>query len=71
MKVPRLKEWRARAFLTQAELGAKAGVAEVTISRLEQGREGARVSTVRKLAAALGVQPADLVAPEGQVKAAS
>ena len=70
-KLPRLREWRERAFLTQQELGEKAGVAEVTINRLEQGRVGARFSTARKLAAALGVEPGDLVTTPGKPKAAA
>ena len=61
MQVPRLREARERAFLTQAELAEKSGVAETTINRLENGHHGARISTVRKLAAALGVAPAELV----------
>ena len=61
MQVPRLRECRERAFLTQAELAEKSGVAETTINRLKNGHHGARISTVRKLAEALGVAPAELV----------
>ena len=63
MQLPRLRECRERALLTQAELAEKAGVSEVTINRLENGRHAPRFSTVRKLAAALGVPPTDLMAP--------
>src|SRR3712207_4520439 len=63
MRLPRLKEHRERALLTQAELAEKSGVAEVTINRIEKDRHEPRFSTVRKLAAALGVPPADLMAP--------
>ena len=61
MQVPRLREHRDRAFLTQAELAEKSGVAETTINRLENGHHGARIPTIRKLAAALRVAPAELV----------
>ena len=65
MQLPRLKERRERALLTQAELAKRSGVAEVTINRIENGRHEPRFSTVRKLAGALGVEPAELMAPEG------
>ena len=73
MQLPRLKEHRERAFLTQADLAEKSGVAETTINRIEKGRHGARISTARKLAAALGVTPQDLLASDGgeQGKAAA
>ncbi len=61
MRVPRLKTLRQRAFLTQRELAQRAGLSEVTVNRLEQGKQTARISTIRKLAAALGVLPEDLV----------
>ena len=59
--VPRLKARREHVALTQAELAAKAGVGRVTIARLENGA-AARLPTVRKLAEALGVKPAELMA---------
>ena len=61
MQVSRLKEWRERRFLTQRELAAAAGTTAATVNRLERGRHAARISTVRKLAAALAVDPAELV----------
>lgn len=64
MQLLRLRDLRLRAFLTQAELAERSGVSEVTINRLERGQQEARISTVRKLAAALGVDPAEL-ADEG------
>lgn len=66
--LPRLKEWRERRMLTQGELAQRAGVARATISRLErvyEPWEGARFSTIRKLAAALDVQPEELMAWSG------
>lgn len=61
--VPNLREARQRAAMTQEQLGEAAGVNTITISRLELGQE-ARLSTIRKLSAALGCKPADLM--EGQ-----
>ena len=71
MRLRRLRELRERAFLTQAELGAKAGIAEVTINRLERGHTSARISTVRKIAEVLGVHPSELVGESGEEKAAA
>ncbi len=67
MKVPRLREIRRSAVLTQVELATKAGIAEPTVVAAEQGKK-VRISTVQKLANALGVTPQELVAKttEGQ-----
>ena len=53
---------RLSRLLTQAELAEQAGVTESTVNRIEQGHQAARISTVRKLARALDVPPADLLA---------
>ena len=63
MTVPRLREIRLSAVLTQVALAAKAGVAEPTVVAAERGKK-IRISTVQKLAAALGVSPQDLVRTE-------
>jgi len=60
----RLREARLRKVLTQEELAQRSGVAEATISRIESGQQEARISTVRKLAAALGIEPSELVDQE-------
>ena len=49
---------RARS-LTQKELVIQAGIDRATGSLIENGREEPRADTVRKLAAVLGVTPAD------------
>ena len=57
----RLREWRERRLLTQAELAAKVGVTAGTVNRIERGVHRPRLSTIRKLAEALGVTPDELV----------
>jgi transcriptional regulator with XRE-family HTH domain len=59
--VSSLRRIRESRFLTQQELADRAGIHRVTIANLEGGREEARFSTIRKLAAALDVEPAALV----------
>jgi transcriptional regulator with XRE-family HTH domain len=61
LNVGRLREVRERRFVTQAELADRTGIARATLSRLENGEQRPRISTVRKIADALGVQPEDLV----------
>lgn len=59
----RLEGARRRRVLTQAELADKAGVALITVTRLENERGPAnpRPDTVRKLAGVLDVDPAWLL----------
>lgn len=56
-----LRQARERALLTQDELAEKSGVTVSTISRLENGLQAARVSTIRKLAEAVGASADDLI----------
>lgn len=57
----RLKQIRRRKFMTQQELAEAAGVRWTTISQIENGHRIPRFSTIKALAAALGVDPAELV----------
>ncbi len=58
---PYLRAGRARRFLSQQELADRAGVSKRTIIHLETAdAPRPRGSTVRKLAASLGIEPADL-----------
>lgn len=57
----KLREVRERMFVTQAELAERSGVTESNISRIESGLQVPRLSTVRRLASALDVSPAELV----------
>jgi transcriptional regulator with XRE-family HTH domain len=56
-----LRDARERAFLTQQELADKAGMTASTVNRLENELQLARISSVRKLAMALGLHPGDLI----------
>ncbi len=55
-----VREYRDRAILTQDELGEKAGLSGYTISRIESNQVAPRVSTIRKIAGALGIEPTEL-----------
>jgi transcriptional regulator with XRE-family HTH domain len=58
----RLRDERRRAALTQGQLAKEAGVGVTTIVRIETGEiTEPRVSTLRKLADALGVHPRELL----------
>jgi transcriptional regulator with XRE-family HTH domain len=60
-----LKRERVRALLTQQELAERAGVGYPTISRIENDHAEPHFRTIRKLAKALGIDPAELVKEEG------
>jgi transcriptional regulator with XRE-family HTH domain len=55
-----LRHLRERAALSQRDLAALSGVAPASIIRAEKG-EPIRFVTARKLATALGVDPAELM----------
>ena len=57
----KLRETRKRALLTQQELADKSGVGVTTIIRIENNQVEPHGRTIRKLAAALGVEPYELV----------
>ncbi len=70
LPVPSLRRLRIEKFLTQDELAERSGVGSATIHRLENGT-AARLTTIRKLAGALGVEPGQLIQSEsGEAKAA-
>jgi transcriptional regulator with XRE-family HTH domain len=54
---------RERAF-SQQDVERITGIAQATLSDLEQGKRGARASTLRKLAEVLGVEPKELMKEE-------
>ncbi len=57
MKVKELREDRAYSI---RELAERAGVHYNTVHRIEHGQGSVHPRTIRKLAAALGVEPRDL-----------
>ena len=63
-KLTRLRAIRERRALTQEELAQMAGINRVTLNTIEAGHSEPRAGTVRKLAQALGVEPAALMAPD-------
>jgi len=66
MELPGLREARQRRLLTQAELAIRADVTAATISRIETGTTKARISTIRRLAEVLDIDPAELLAPSNK-----
>lgn len=57
----KLRKLRRERALNQQDVERITGIAQATLSDLEQGKRGARTSTVRKLAEALGVEPKELM----------
>lgn len=60
-----LRHARRAAGLSQVELAERAGVGAATIARIEAGGMDPRVSTLEKLARALGVDARTLM-PDGE-----
>ena len=61
MDVSPLRRLRQQAVMSQQQLADESGVARDTISKLETGQRRAYPTTIRKLAAGLGVEPRELV----------
>jgi transcriptional regulator with XRE-family HTH domain len=59
-----VKRVRERALLTQEELANRAGIGLTTLNRIENNRAEPHFRTIRKLAIALGVDPAELLPKE-------
>lgn len=57
----RIREWRAKRKLSQRELAERSGVSREYIARIELGQHDPTVSTLEKLAKALGVKAARLL----------
>ena len=51
---------RRRRVLTQRQLAERAGITHATVVALEKGRGRPQLTTMRKVADALGVEPADI-----------
>jgi len=59
-----LKEIREAQFMTQRELAEKSGVGVATIARVEKSKHQPTFRTIKRLAAALGVDPSELAIRE-------
>ena len=57
----RLKTLRIRRALTQQELAERAGISSNALNRIELNKAEPHMSTLRKLAKALDVDPTDLL----------
>ena len=57
----RLKNLRIRRALTQQELAEKAGISSNALNRIELSKAEPHMSTLRKLAKALDVDPTELI----------
>ena len=64
VNIQRLRELRRQKVLSMRELEEISGVSYNTIWRLENSVTGAQPRTIRKIARALGVDPAELVKGE-------
>jgi transcriptional regulator with XRE-family HTH domain len=60
----RLRQLRERKALRQEDLAEKAGIGKNTVNRIEKNHTEPHMTTIRKLAKALGVDPAELVDSE-------
>ena len=60
----RLRELRKRSLMSQRELARRSGVGVTTIVRIERNQVEPHGATIRKLAQALDVDPAELVTRE-------
>jgi transcriptional regulator with XRE-family HTH domain len=56
-----LKRQRIRKALTQEELARQAGLTTASVARIERNETEPHMSTLRKLAKALDIDPAELV----------
>ena len=63
-KLPRLRYYRENKALTQRELAEIANITITSIRRIEHQAIEPRMTTVRRLADALGVTPAQLMGRE-------
>jgi DNA-binding XRE family transcriptional regulator len=61
----RLKEWRLRCGLTQAQLADLVGVNQATIGRYEAARLGLDLEILEKISNALQVDPSLLISNHG------
>jgi len=56
-----VRKLRIERFMSQADLSRVAGVSPAHLGRLERNEREPHLSTIRKIAEALGVDPTELV----------
>ena len=56
-----VRVYRLAAGLSQEAIAARMGVDRAYVSAIERGRQNATLLTIREVAQALGVRPADLI----------
>jgi transcriptional regulator with XRE-family HTH domain len=56
-----VRRLRIERFMSQAELSKAAGVSPAHLGRIERNEHDPHLSTIRKIAKALGVDPSELV----------
>ncbi len=61
----RLRELREDKMFSQTELAKMAGITQAAISGFERGERKAQPRSIRRLAAALGVEPRELIPKSG------
>jgi len=62
----KLRQLRREQALSQQDVERITGIAQATLSDLEQGKRGARASTLRRLAELLDVKPKELIKEEDE-----
>ena len=60
--VPLIKAWREHLGLTQEDVANRSGMAQSAIARIERGESSPRRATVERLAKAMGLAPAQVLA---------
>jgi D-alanyl-D-alanine-carboxypeptidase/D-alanyl-D-alanine-endopeptidase len=60
-----LRAKRVEKFISQAELAEASGLSGAHVGRIERNEVEPHLSTIRKLAQALGVEPQELVEGDG------
>lgn len=66
-----LAEWREHRGLTQAQLGDRLGVADMTVSRWERATSLLNTNVMAAIAEALNIEPGDLYYPPDRPSADS
>ncbi len=58
--VPMIRAWREHIGITQGELATRMGVSQAAVAKLERPDAKPRGATLKKVAEALGISPAQL-----------